>query len=165
MLLPNINEMVLTNYCEWENPQAVYRMLCETDGVDILYRDGVALEHCIKNNDLNSMDLLLSYYMKNCPTRDSIARHHRKLMTILQPLIDEWASPVMRESIASCLSSYDYDYASDDILNYDAKYRRVYIDRMCTAVVATESELRSMIEDEAAKWIKKTQQSAKMTKN
>ena len=164
MLLPNINEIVLMNYCEWKNPQAVSRLLRDTDGVNVLYGDGAALEHCIKNSDLNSMDLLLSYYMKNCPVRDSIARHHRKLMTILQPLIDEWASPVMRELIASCLSNYDYNYASDDILSYDAKYRRVYIDRMCAAVVATESELRSMIEAEAAKWIKKTQQSADMMK-
>ena len=168
MQIPNINEIVLMNYCgEWgDSSKAIDLLLRENDSIDILYGDGLALERCIKKNDLDSISLLLSYYIR------VKGRPDERLMAILQPLMDTWGSHIMRETISRHLAKSSGDglsspssatesdrfathYPSPNIFSSDLlddRCGRIYVDRMFASItstlVATESELRAMIETE-----------------
>ena len=118
MLPPNINEIVLIQYCDWKDTNAIYRLLSEVDSIDVLYGDGRALEYCIKNNDLNGMELLLDHSVKSGVAKD-------KLMSVLSPLISTWASPVMRKLIARHL---DDENISQTIVLNGVKYMLIEMD-------------------------------------
>jgi len=114
----NMQQIRLLDYCRWNEPQKAIEILKNNPGLDVLYADGIYINLCVKNNNLELLKELLKCYHQTKLNDTKCPEYKQNLCYINDILCDVESTYDLSTDVEKLFDDYRIKDTNTRLLDY-----------------------------------------------